>query len=61
MGAKNPLERNELIREYAETGAPPDLPPSAAAIVERHAATAVVMNEFYRKLHTESRMAEFPG
>jgi hypothetical protein len=37
------------------------LPPSAAAITQRYAPLASVMNEFYRTLHLESRTALYPA
>jgi hypothetical protein len=52
-------ERFELIRRYGD-GEPGTLPPSAAAVVRRYAPIAVVMNEFYWKLHHDSRTTRYP-
>ncbi|WP_233157021.1 MULTISPECIES: hypothetical protein [Amycolatopsis] len=48
--------RNEAIR----TGDLPALPPAAADVVQRHAPVAAVVNAFYFRLHTETRMAPYP-
>ncbi|GAB3578482.1 hypothetical protein GCM10027445_45790 [Amycolatopsis endophytica] len=48
--------RNDAIR----TGVLPSLPPEAEAIVRRHAPVAAVVNDFYFRLHTESRRVPFP-
>jgi hypothetical protein len=53
-------ERFEFIRRCAEGEAPANVPPSAEAIITRYAPIAVVMNEFYRKLHGESRTTPYP-
>jgi hypothetical protein len=53
-------ERFRFIRRCAEGDAPANVPPSAAAIITRYAPIAVVMNEFYRKLHGESRTTLYP-
>ena len=38
----------------------PQLPALAAAIVERHAQTATVLNDFYRRLRFESKFTPYP-
>jgi hypothetical protein len=53
--------RFALIRRCAEDGHAPDVPAAVAAIIKRYAPVAVVMNEFYRKLHGESRTAQYPA
>jgi hypothetical protein len=52
-------ERFELIRRYGD-GEAGTLPPSAAAVVRRYAPVAAVMNEFYWKLHHDSRTTRYP-
>jgi hypothetical protein len=59
-GTAGPAERNEFIRRCAEGGDPVNVPASAAAIIRRHAPVAVVMNDFYWKLHAQSRTAPYP-
>jgi hypothetical protein len=39
----------------------PELPPNAAAIVARYAPIAVVINDFYFKVHGESRQTPYPA
>ncbi|GHF11236.1 hypothetical protein GCM10017786_51210 [Amycolatopsis deserti] len=48
--------RNAAIR----TGDLPALPPAAADVVRRHAPVAAVVNDFYFRLHTETRRAPYP-
>jgi hypothetical protein len=60
IGSADWTERNEFIRRYAEGDEPADVPASAGAIIKRCAPIAVVMNEFYGKLHLESRTTPYP-
>lgn len=56
-----PEDRDGFIRCCAEGGAPLlDISPAARGIIMRDAPIAVVMNEFYRKLHFESRQTPYP-
>jgi hypothetical protein len=59
-GTVDPADRNGFIRRCAEGGDPVDVPPWAAAVIKRYAPVAVVMNEFYWKLHGESRTTPYP-
>jgi hypothetical protein len=54
-------DRGGFIRRCADGGYPVGFPPTAAAIVRRHAPVAVVVNDFYRALHTESRTTTYPA
>ena len=58
--AADPSDRNRLIRRYAEGDEPVEVPPQAAAVIRRYAPVAAVMNDFYWKLHTESRTTPYP-
>jgi serine/threonine protein kinase len=50
-----------FIRRCAHDGVVPrEIPPPAGAIIARYAPIAVVMNEFYGKLHYESRATPYP-
>ncbi|MFD4191281.1 BUD32 family EKC/KEOPS complex subunit [Amycolatopsis thermoflava] len=48
--------RNTAIR----TGDLPALPPAAADVVRLHAPVAALVNDFYFRLHTASRMTPYP-
>ncbi|MDY7106736.1 MAG: hypothetical protein S0880_36630 [Actinomycetota bacterium] len=52
---------NELIADIADGAEPVGMSGTAAAIVRRYAPVAVVVNEFYRRLHTEDRSAPYPA
>ncbi len=62
--ANNVQERMALVRAVAQGQALhqliPELPSSVAAIIRRHAPIAVLVNDFYVKLHSESRSAHYP-
>ncbi|MHB2019973.1 MAG: protein kinase family protein [Candidatus Xenobia bacterium] len=47
--------------EFIASGNVSTLPPYAAAIVERFRPVVAIMNEFYRKLHLESRQTRYPA
>ncbi len=57
-------ERMALVRAAAQGQALhrliPDVPASAAAIIRRHAPIATVINDFYVKLHSACRTADYP-
>ena len=60
----SPQERMELVRAVARGQALrqlfADLPSSVAAIIRRHAPIATVINDFYFRLHGESRSTRYP-
>jgi hypothetical protein len=56
-----PADRAVLLRECTTGRGLAALPPSIAAIIERHAPTTVVMNEFYRRLVHESKTVPYPA
>lgn len=53
--------RDRFIRSYADGADPAGLPPAAATVIRRYAPIAVVMNDFYRRLHLESRTTPYPA
>lgn len=53
-------ERDRFVRRCAEGHDPVELLPAARAIVNRYAPVAVVINEFYRRLHLEDRATPYP-
>lgn len=58
------LERMALVRAVAQGKAAHhlirELPSDVAAIIDRHAPVAMLVNDFYVKLHGESRSAHYP-
>jgi hypothetical protein len=56
----DPQARDEFIRRTLNGDELIGLFPSAAAIIKRYAPIAVVINEFYRKLHLEDRTTPYP-
>ncbi|WP_371793458.1 protein kinase family protein [Streptomyces sp. NBC_01471] len=54
-------EHEEFLREWVTGRRPEGVRPEIAAIIDRHARTAVVMGEFRRRLLTESKRTSFPA
>jgi hypothetical protein len=54
------VERDDFIRRCAGGYKPVDLLPAAVAIITRYAPIAIVINEFYRRLHLEDRNTPYP-
>jgi hypothetical protein len=61
VGVADWLERNAFIRRCAEDRVPDGIPPHTAALIARYARIAVVINEFYAKLHLEDRTTPYPA
>jgi hypothetical protein len=59
-GTPDWADRDEFIRRCADGYDPVDLMPSAAAVIRRYAPIAVVVNDFYRRLHLEDRTTPYP-
>lgn len=53
-------ERDRFVRRCADGHDPVELLAAARAIVNRYAPVAVVINEFYRRLHLEDRATPYP-
>ncbi|WP_158895047.1 protein kinase family protein [Amycolatopsis anabasis] len=60
-GTTDRSARVEFVRRCAERGDIGNLPGPAAAIVQRYAPIAAVLNEFYGKLFFETRTAPYPA
>lgn len=50
-----------FLQEWIAGRKPDGVPPDVAAIIERHARTAVVLGDFHRQLLTESKQTRFPS
>ncbi len=61
MSPRDAAHRNEIVRGLAAGDQPGELTSSVGALVRRHAAVAVVINDFYWKLFGESRAAPYPA
>jgi hypothetical protein len=59
-GTPDWVDRDEFIRRCADGYDPVDLMPAAAAVIRRYAPIAVVVNDFYRRLHLEDRTTPYP-
>jgi hypothetical protein len=59
-GWTHPRVRNDFVHRCAQSQMVPELPPHAATIVQRYAPVAVVVNDFYFRLHGESRKTPYP-
>ena len=53
--------RNQIIARVAAGEALAGVPSFAAAVIERHAPIAAVINEFYRQLHLVDRRTPYPA
>jgi hypothetical protein len=61
VGVPDWTVRDAVVRLCAAGHEPAGLTPAAARVVKRYALVAAVVNEFYRKLHTEDRTTPYPG
>jgi hypothetical protein len=59
-GAPYRVERDAFIARSAAGDGPVGLLPGAAAVIRRYAPVALVVNEFYRRLHLEDRATPYP-
>ena len=57
---RHPSERNAYVAACAGGHSPPELLPTAAALVRRYAPVAAVMNDFSFALHGSSRLTPYP-
>lgn len=55
------MERDVFLQEWSAGRRPSGVLPEIAAIIERHARTAVVLDGFHRRLLTESKQTPFPA
>ncbi|MGW2231012.1 protein kinase family protein [Streptomyces formicae] len=54
-------DRDTFLSDWIADRRPGGIPPATAAIIERHARTALVLNAFHRRLLTESKRTPFPA
>ncbi|MFJ3951038.1 protein kinase family protein [Streptomyces libani] len=59
-GVRGGTERDVFLRDWIAGRRPGDLPPKIAALIDRHARTAVVLDDFHRRFLTESKRTPFP-
>ncbi|WP_424706680.1 protein kinase family protein [Kitasatospora acidiphila] len=55
------MDPDAFLREWIEGRRPDGVLPEIAAIIERHARAAVVLNGFHRRLLSESKRTPFPA
>ncbi|GAA2734664.1 protein kinase family protein [Streptomyces nogalater] len=55
------MELGTFLREWIAGRRPDGVPPGISAIIDRHAPHAVVMDDFARRLVTESRRTPYPA
>ncbi|MFE2376466.1 protein kinase family protein [Streptomyces sp. NPDC059398] len=60
-GLRGGREHEVFLREWITGHRPDDVPAEIAAIIDRHARTALVMDEFHRRLLTGSKRTPFPA
>jgi len=60
LAPQDAAQRNEIIRTLAAGERPSGLPSGLSAMARRHAAVAVVINDFYWSLFGESRATPYP-
>ncbi|MFC4118014.1 serine/threonine-protein kinase [Nonomuraea zeae] len=56
-----PVARNDYVRRWAAGERPAGLPGPLAAVLDRHAPLAAVLNDFYWELFGESRATPYPA
>ncbi|MFE6055285.1 protein kinase family protein [Kitasatospora sp. NPDC056446] len=54
-------ETDVFLQEWIAGRRPDGVPPEIAAIIERHAGAAAVLDRFHRRLLSESKRTPFPG
>jgi hypothetical protein len=54
-------EADAFLPEWIAGRRPDDVPPEITAIIERHAQAAIVLDEFHRRLLSESKRTPFPA
>ncbi|MFE7598306.1 protein kinase family protein [Streptomyces sp. NPDC057494] len=60
-GIRADTDHETFLREWIAGRKPDGVAPEIAAIIERHARTAVVLDAFHRRLLTESKRTPFPA
>ncbi|MFE0175983.1 protein kinase family protein [Streptomyces sp. NPDC059002] len=60
-GVRGGRDRDAFLHDWVAGRRPAAVPPDIAAIIDRHARPALVLNSFYRRLLTESKRTPFPA
>ncbi|MER6175293.1 protein kinase family protein [Streptosporangium sp. NPDC001681] len=55
------IDQQAFLREWIAGRRPDDVPPATAAIIDRHAPAAIVLNEFHHRLLNKSKRTPFPA
>ncbi|MET8048347.1 protein kinase family protein [Streptosporangium sp. NPDC005286] len=55
------IDQQAFLREWIAGRQPDDVPPATAAIIDRHAPAAIVLNEFHHRLLNVSKRTPFPA
>jgi hypothetical protein len=60
-GIRGDTEHEAFLREWISGRRPDGVPPEIAAIIDRHALPTLGLDDFHRRLLTESRRTPFPA
>ncbi|MFE9425072.1 protein kinase family protein [Kitasatospora sp. NPDC006697] len=60
-GVRGGMEANVFLQEWIAGRGPESVPPAIAAIVDRHARVGILLDDFHRRLLSESKRTPFPG
>ncbi|WP_255955693.1 protein kinase family protein [Streptomyces odontomachi] len=60
-GLRGSLAPEEFLRAWVAGRRPDGVPPGIAALIDRHARPALVLDDFHRRLLTESKKTPFPA
>ncbi|WP_406314040.1 protein kinase family protein [Streptosporangium sp. NBC_01639] len=55
------IDHQAFLREWVAGRQPCEVPPATAAIIDRHASAAIVLNEFHHRLVKKSKRTPFPA
>jgi hypothetical protein len=60
-GTRGEMAHDEFLREWIAGRRPDHVPPEIAAIIDRNARTALILDRFHHRLLTESKRTPFPA
>ncbi|MFF6807801.1 protein kinase family protein [Streptomyces sp. NPDC012616] len=60
-GVRGGIDHGVFLREWLNGRRPAAIPPDIAAIIDRHASHAVVLDDFHHRLLTQSKRTPFPS
>jgi hypothetical protein len=55
------IDHDVFLRDWLAGRRPEGVPPEIGAIIDRHARTSIVLDDFHRRLLTESKRTPFPA